>query len=464
MLKYINKEVNMYNDLEFFKVDLPEDISIMKLSGNFDEALHLIDLRLENDIPVSLRKRLELEKSLIDVLRGEYIYSYEDALGLMKENISDFKDEELIRFKEDGSADWILVDGKVMFNESFYGNLLKTLPKLCRRLIKQNNDKKNKEEMLLDDVISDMKSSGSKSYSVHMKTSIKIKDEYADAGKLIRVHIPLPKDCQQIKNIRLINAVPKPKTVASLDYPQRTVCFEEILKKDQEFSVEYSYDIRAEYIEPVASEVSEKQPDFDTGELYPHIVFTPYIRELTGEIVGEETNPLIKARKIYDFVTMKVKYSYMRKYFTITNIPEYAALNFKGDCGVQSLLFITMLRCAGIPARWQSGLYVMPYYVGCHDWAQFYIEPYGWLFADPSFGGDGYRSGNFNRWNFYFGNLDPFRMVSCSEFQHNFDPPRKHMRYDPYDNQTGECEYEDYGLMREQFKVDMQLLDMHELV
>ncbi len=114
----------------------------------------------------------------------------------------------------------------------------------------------------------------------------------------------------------------------------------------------------------------------------------------------------------------------MREYFTILQIPEYAVLNQKGDCGVQALLFITRCRCAGIPARWQSGLFVTPYSQGCHDWAQFYIAPYGWLFADPSFGGSGYRSGNLEKQEHYFGNLDPWRMVANSEFKKALILPR----------------------------------------
>ena len=34
-----------------------------------------------------------------------------------------------------------------------------------------------------------------------------------------------------------------------------------------------------------------------------------------------------------------------------------------------ALTFITMCRIAGVPARWQSGLYVAPDSVGSHDWA-----------------------------------------------------------------------------------------------
>ena len=52
----------------------------------------------------------------------------------------------------------------------------------------------------------------------------------------------------------------------------------------------------------------------------------------------------------------------MREYFTISNISEYAATNLKGDCGVQAILFITLCRIAGIPAKWQSGLYVSTLY------------------------------------------------------------------------------------------------------
>lgn len=136
------------------------------------------------------------------------------------------------------------------------------------------------------------------------------------------------------------------------------------------------------YVELDPAKVSEEQPDFCLEEQAPHIVFTPYLKELRDELAADETNPIILARRFYDFVTTKVMYSFMREYFTIECIPEYCAINLKGDCGVQALLFITLCRMSGISARWQSGLYVTKYYTGCHDWAQFYVAPYGWVFAD----------------------------------------------------------------------------------
>ena len=202
--------------------------------------------------------------------------------------------------------------------------------------------------------------------------------------------------------------------------------------------VDYSFDYHVNYVELDPAKVSEEQPDFCLEEQAPHIVFTPYLRELRDELAGDETNPIILARRFYDFVTTKVMYSFMREYFTIECIPEYCAINLKGDCGVQALLFITLCRMSGIPARWQSGLYATEYYTGCHDWAQFYVAPYGWVFADLSFGGSAWRAGEIM-------------------------PEKKWLRIDPIDNQRGEFEYEDHGLRFSQLEVSQELISMEDI-
>jgi len=451
----------MLKDLKYLKVNLPEDILKLKCSGNFEGAQKLIGLRLKKQIPLAMRKRLELEKEILKTIKGEYPYTFEQALKKMQDNIKGFTEEELIQLQEDSQADWILVDGQVHFNDSFYGSLILTRKDLKERLINKEEDD-NKRGRFLDENIKETKAGGGASYFIHMKTTLKLKEDSARNGEKIRVYMPLPINCQQT-NIKVIKTTPEANYIADENYPSRTAYFETVLEKDQEFSVEYSYESNLKYNEPDPARVSKEQPKFDTEEFEPHIMFTPYIRELAEEIIGDETNPLIKARKIYDYITQNVKYSYMRAYSTIINIPEYAALNLKGDCGVQALLFITLCRYAGIPAKWQSGLAVTPYHVGPHDWAQFYIVPYGWMFADPSFGGSAFRSGNTEKWNFYFGNLDPFRMIANSEFQHEFDPPKKYWRHDPYDNQVVECEYEDKEIRREEFKVSYELVEMKKL-
>ena len=181
----------------------------------------------------------------------------------------------------------------------------------------------------------------------------------------------------------------------------------------------------------------------DLAEEAPYLRFTPYLRQLAAELAGAETEPVRKAKRFYDFVTQKVQYSFMRDYFQIDDLGEYCAVNLKGDCGLQALLFILLCRISGIPARWQSGLTIDEDYVGSHDWAQFYVPGWGWLFADPSYGGSAWRNGNPVRHAFYFGNLDPMRMVANRCFQGELTPVKQQLRIDPYDNQSGELELAD---------------------
>ena len=128
-----------------------------------------------------------------------------------------------------------------------------------------------------------------------------------------------------------------------------------------------------------------------------------------------------------------------------------------------ALLFVTLCRCAGIPAQWQSGLAAEPGFCGAHDWARFYVAPYGWLYADPSYGTAAVRAGNEARRKFYFGNLDPCRMVANNAFQAPFTVDKAHWRADPYDNQVGEMETGEHGLTYEEFLRDKQVLSCEEL-
>ena len=454
----------MYQDLSFMRIPLPEDVLKLKSFGDFEGAQKMIQHFLSKDIPQSLRKRLEIEEDIIRVMgNDEYPYTYEEALEIMSSHLKDFKEEELRYLKEISAADWIYIDGTVHFQRRFYENLIKTRPDLAARVMVQDVDDARANEQKQKLLNDNMKEHGSRSVRIQIRATIKAKKEFEEVGRKVRVHLPVPKICQQVSNIKILASSPEIAYTAPENAPQRTVYFETELQPDQEFMVEYAYDYHVDYVELDPARAAAKQPDFCLEEQAPHIMFTPYLRELRDELAGDETNPVILARRFYDFVTTKVMYSYMREYFTIDCIPEYCAVNQKGDCGVQALLFITLCRMSGIPARWQSGLYATEFYTGCHDWAQFYVEPYGWVFADPSFGGSAWRSGNTERWNYYFGNLDIFRMPANSEIQMDFMPEKKWLRGDPIDNQRGEFEYEDHGLLYSQLEVNQELISMEEI-
>ena len=90
---------------------------------------------------------------------------------------------------------------------------------------------------------------------------------------------------------------------------------------------------------------------------------------------------------------------------------------------------------------------ISPGRVGSHDWARYYVAPFGWLHADLSRGGGALQeAGDEELWDFYARCIGPERVITCTAFQREFDPPRRFLRIDPFDNQSGEIEYEDRGL------------------
>ena len=447
----------------YLEIPLPEDVEKAKWCGDFDRALRLIHRKLsEGKLPFAARKRLELEEHILRRLPLDYRYSEEEGLALLREHIPDFTREELQELEDSGAIDWIYIQGKPHFSSSFYDTLEKVYPDIARRAGLPPAEE-SKERKLLYDTVKKLEETGSAACRIRLRAHLRVADSAFRPGEPLLVHLPIPAPAVNMENIQILECSPQPARIAPETAGQRTVSFACAPQENPLFTVEYQYDCRAVYRPLDPEKVSPLQPDFDTQEQAPHIRFTPFIRALCKELSAGETNPLKLARKFYDYCTTVVTYAFMREYATLTQIPEYAGLGLKGDCGVQALLFITLCRCAGIPARWQSGLYVTSYDVGCHDWAMFYVAPYGWLFADPSFGGSAYRSGNKLGHDHYFGSLDPFRMAANSQFQWEFDPPKAQLRADPTDNQRGEAEYPDRGLAREELEESWELVSWEEI-
>lgn len=459
-----------YSDLQYLTIKLPEDIEKLKWYGDFERAKKLIDMRLEKDIPEVLKKRLTLEKWILKRIPLEYVYTEEEAFHKLEETLEGITKEEMEQLRDEGAIEWLFVKGQVRYKDDFVENLLKTRTELWPRLrdpLRVEGRIKGSE--LLDQTVAAMKEKGGLAYRMHIRTSLWVKKEFERPGEFIRVHLPIPMEQGQARHVKLLGTSMEPVFVAAPDYPQRTVCMETKLEPGQEFWAEYVFENHTPYNRLEEDKVSEEQADSSLKpyleEQLPHIRFTPYMRALTAQVIGEEKNPLKRARKIYDYITTHVMYSFVRQYATIDSLPEYMATGLKGDCGIYALLFITMCRIAGVPAKWQSGLYATPLDIGCHDWAQFYIGPYGWLYADCSFGGAAWREGKTERWDFYFGNLDPFRVPTCSEFQHEFMPPKAFLREDPYDNQSGEAEYGDKGLINGlEYQTKKEMIGIDEIL
>lgn len=450
-------------------IGLPEHIRHLKGAGELQHAIRLIDEQLALELPDCMRDNLIAQREIMRRLPAQFCVSVDEALARIRTQIADFTAEELQHYMDNGRICWHYIEGKQMVLESFFDTLIKEseiaarLPQeaLAPSDLAKTGSMYRLERLSRSRTI--MAETGSHGAVIRLRHTLQIRDEAFVPGETYRVHIPLPITCLQQSDIVLHDHTGGTVSVAPEDAPARSIFWEEKMTENHPFFVEYSYRHVAPYTDPATIHADAVQPDFFTGEQAPHIVFTPYIRALCAELTGGLTSPVEKVRAIYDYITSHVKYAFMPEYFVMPQIADTCLRTLRGDCGVQALAFITLCRCAGIPARWQSGLVADPESVGNHDWAMFYVAPHGWMFADCSFGGSAYRSGDEARRRHYFGNLDLYRCVTTSEFMADLTPPSHFWRQDPYDNQAGEIEDSTHGLMLSEFDHKMTCISLEEL-
>ena len=442
--------MNQNEMFRFLSVGLPEDIARRKAWGDLEGAIRLIDRELRRqDLPEALRNCMTVEREIMCRIPEDYPLTLADALAEIRQHIPDFTEKEFDERVDAGKIGWVYLNGEMHFFNRFFSSMCKAEPAFAQRagVMMHGVESVTREEGegRLDRVARLMRQNGSMTNRIRIRASVRVKDECFLPGMFVRAHLPIPAACEQQSDIRIEKIFPETGRVAPEDAAQRTVCWEETMTENHPFVVEYSYLHTATYHDLSDVRADSVQPTFDTEEIAPHVVFTPFIHSLVDKLTKGTDNPLEKARRFYDFITLQMRYNFMPSYFILEDIAQSCARSYTGDCGVFALLFLTLCRCAGIPAQWQSGLTAEPDFIGGHDWVRFYIAPYG-------------RAQNEERRRFYFGNLDAYRMVANREFQAPFTVPKQYWRMDPYDNQLGEIETDKRGLRSYEFERSKEIL------
>ncbi len=249
--------------------------------------------------------------------------------------------------------------------------------------------------------------------------------------------------------------------ISAPDAARRSIYFEMVSNgKD---TLKAGYDLSYTSYNQYFSNLEEQIQPYDTTSLIyktytaereRHIVFTDKIKTLADSLVGEATEPYEKVKRIWCWITENIPWAGARDYSTIPNIPMYVLNVGHGDCGQVSLLFMTMARYKGIPARWQSGWMVHPGHVNLHDWAEVYYEGVGWVPVDQSFGYSGgdrdkadttfVLTGDQQMLKFFFSKgLDAYRFIVNDEYGlwAPLYPAKIYPHNDEVDFQMGEAEW-----------------------
>ncbi len=314
-------------------------------------------------------------------------------------------------------------------------------------------------------IIDQTKTSGDPVIPVRMKLTytIQVKPNAVPSGKMIRCWMPFPREGNaRQKNIRLIKSEPELAVIAPESDLQRSVYVEKRAVKDQPtaFQIVFEVETFGQYFDLKLGDVKTYNVESDiykefTSERAQQIVFTDKMKKLGDRIVAGETNPLLKVQKIYNWIDDSIRWASALEYSIIPNIPAYVVETCHGDCGMQTLLFMTLARSQGIPIKWQSGWMLHPGKVNLHDWCEVYYEGVGWVPLDQSFGLQSAEDVNVR--NFYRSGIDSYRLIVNDDYGRELSPKKKYLRSEPYDFQRGEIEWEGGNLYFDQWTWHMDV-------
>ncbi|MCK4794133.1 MAG: hypothetical protein KAV87_60965, partial [Desulfobacteraceae bacterium] len=249
-----------------------------------------------------------------------------------------------------------------------------------------------------------------------------------DRAKDIKLWIPIPREWDSQKAVKIISVQPPPH--AEYEEPEHgnRMLFwdfgEEPEKPSYKVDIKYrlsSYEAHA-HVDP--NRIGPYDKMSKEYALYTRstctIPITPKIRELAQQAVGDEKNPYIQAKRIFQFFRNRMRYKMTFErgiQFLLDNSVKDEQTGeeyYLGACGQHSSLFVALCRAVGIPARavagfvghcpWitaddltepfseldtklsPGGLAGGQHYIagGPHVWAEFYLPNYGWIHAETN--------------------------------------------------------------------------------
>jgi transglutaminase-like putative cysteine protease len=270
-----------------------------------------------------------------------------------------------------------------------------------------------------------------------------------DGARRVRVWMALPQDnepAQQVRDLRI--DAPYPSRIERDSEGSRVLYLEAQDPAVKEFTVVETFLVtRSEIRDSVDASKARPLTDADRARLArylqpnKHVVIDGEIRKLADQIVGTETNPVLAARKLYDWVLDNIDYwvkDPKNKKASPLGSSTYCLTFRTGNCTDFESLWASLARAKGIPTQIVYGSFLKPDLrardadQSYHCWAEFYAPGLGWVSHDVSVAdlyhgdfpinadnerlvrltsADGTFGNDPAKVDYYFGNLDERRVV-----------------------------------------------------
>lgn len=440
-------------------------------NGNFTQAQQLIQQELSSGkLTAAEAWELRLQSDILDRIRldfGRDEAYVREKLAVYYPNLTD---KQLADWEATNELEMRRIDGEKRYFNSAVWNLFRINAEAKKR--KEEVDGKYVSsvdsflQIYLPEAIGAVQKTGKNLVNpkrLRLHYTLRVRPDVVPEGEIIRAWLPYPRtDRERLTDIKLLKTSQETYLISPEAQPHRSIYMEKQAQKGEwtEFSFDVEYtaydewqDLEKRTIQPYDT-ASELYKTFTT-ERENHVIFTPELKALSKKIVGNETDPLRKAWLIYDWIGKNIPWASALEYSTMPNIPAYCIANNSGDCGMKALLYITLLRYNGIPAKWQSGWYLYPAGINLHDWTEVYFEGVGWVPMDPDFNVQEIENEKAAR--FFFGGADAYRFIINDDFGRNFYPAKIYPRSETVDFQRGEVEWRGGNLYFNQWRYNMEV-------
>lgn len=402
-------------------------------------------------------------------IRQDYTLSDSDVLSKMGKYHPYMDNQDLARLEKSNALDYKIIDGEKKYFKNCVSNIFRldtTYTSMYKRIHGEvRNTFPDFKLSHTGSILKDTAGNGHPVKPIRMKLNytIKVRANAVPAGDTIRCWMPFPRENHdRQRDIRLISTEPAIYKISPATDLQRSVYLEKIAAADQPVSFHtemeltscaQSFQIKPDMIRPYQKESALYKEN--TAERPPQIIFNDKIKALARNILKGETNPLLQVKKIYQWINDSVTWASALEYSIIPDIPGFVMERRHGDCGMQTLLFMTLARSQGIPVKWQSGWMLHPGEVNLHDWCEVWYEGIGWVPLDQSFGLQNSPVPEIR--DFYLTGIDSYRLIVNDDFSKPFTPSKVFFRSEPYDFQRGELEWKGGNLYFDKWSWHMEV-------
>ncbi len=393
---------------------------------------------LENDSSEAISQRIESDFNL----------TVKDASKELKNRYPQLTDSDIKNYIEKRYIETLTVDGDMRVHRKATRNIGLLCPEIRGEWKGRGYDATDSEIAIVDTIVGQVKGDGSISgmKKIKYRFSIDVPRHEFLIGDTLRVWMPVPIESARQSDVKILSSFPKKHELSNGKSLHNTIYFElpVTATSDTVMHFEYvgEYKVSSQYFSPDYIKANIK-PYNKKSELYkrytsvekPHIIKM----SLAKKIVGKEKCPYLQSEMVYDYIVKNFPWAGAREYSTIGCIPQYVLDEQHGDCGQVALLYISLMRTLGVPARWESGWMLHPGSKNLHDWAEVYFEGIGWVPVDVSFGRY-ISSSNSEVKNFYSTGMDCYRFATNNSVCAPLFPSKKYLRSETVDFQVGEVE------------------------